>query len=183
MPRFCALLLLGVAFLPGFAPAQETSKPEIPVVASAETEKLAALEGATVRVTGFVERAAKSSAGNQFLNFSGSEFTTVTFSSDVPKFGERAPADTYGRKTVAVTGPIKIYKGKPEIVLNHPSQIEIIDPSQAAVPEAKPESPPEPEPEPAPEPEAPAPEAAPEEKPPPDPSKPGPVDWRKYFPE
>ncbi len=190
-PQFPGIPILAAGLLVAAFPAsaEDASRPEIPVIASVETEKLAGLEGQTVKVTGYVENTGKSGAGNQFLNFSGSEFNTVTFNSDVPKFGDTAPADTYRQKTVAVTGPIKIYKGKPEIVLNHPDQIEIIDPSEAAIPEEKPEAPPEPDAEPEPDPKSePEPEAVVEKTPgeneaPADPAVPGPIDWRKYFPE
>ncbi len=155
--------------------------PAIPAVASSETEKLHSLEGETVRVTGLVKAARTSPSGHQFLDFAGSEFMTVTFRSDLDEFGEALPADTYEGKTVAITGPVKIYKGIPEIILNHPSLIEIIPASEAIVPPPPPE--PEKIAEAAPEPSAPEPEPEkPALKEKVDEKKP-PVDWRLYFPD
>jgi hypothetical protein len=63
-----------------------------------------------------------------FLNFHKNwkrYFTAVIFESDFEKF--QAPPDEYYLfKKVRVRGLIKEYKGKPEIIVNHPSQIEII---------------------------------------------------------
>ncbi len=64
-----------------------------------------------------------------FLNFHENwrkYFTAVIFSSDFDKF-PRYPEDYYLTRTVRVTGLIKEYKGKPEIILKSPSQIEIIE--------------------------------------------------------
>ena len=38
----------------------------------------------------------------------------------------RNPEDFYRGKTVRVTGIVKEYEGKPEIILNSPKQIEVI---------------------------------------------------------
>ena len=119
--------------------ADDEEGAEIPSLACTETEKLLALEGKTVRVTGKVARTGKSNAGNQFLNFEASEFVAVTFSSDVSKFTEGDPADLFDGKHVAITGPIKIYKGIPEIVLSKPSMIELVDAADLVVPEPEPE--------------------------------------------
>ena len=64
-----------------------------------------------------------------FLNFHKNwrkYFTAVIFSSDFDKF-PRYPEDYYLNRTVQVSGLIKEYKGKPEIILKSPSQIEIIE--------------------------------------------------------
>lgn len=63
-----------------------------------------------------------------FLNFHKDwrkYFTAVIFSSDFDKFPQH-PEDHYLNRKVRVTGLIKEYKGKPEIILKSPSQIEII---------------------------------------------------------
>ena len=184
--RSCSLTGLVFLALATSSIAQENqatnpAEPDaIPALASSESEKLHALEGETVRVTGLVEATRISQSGHQFLDFAESDFMTVTFRSDLDEFGEALPADTYKGQTVAVTGPIKIYKGIPEIILNKPSLIEIIPASEAVVPPPppEPEIAPEPEPEPTepePEPEKPAEEKKmAEEK--------SPIDWRKYFP-
>ena len=64
-----------------------------------------------------------------FLNFHTNwrkYFTAVIFASDFDKFPSN-PEDCFQDKTVQITGVIKEYKGKPEIVLRDPSQIKIID--------------------------------------------------------
>lgn len=63
-----------------------------------------------------------------FLNFHPDYkkyFTAVIFASDFHKFPAN-PEDYYYAKTVRVTGTIKEYQGKPEIILKSPSQIAII---------------------------------------------------------
>jgi len=63
-----------------------------------------------------------------FLNFEKSYpnqcFTGVIFSSDLYKFVQN-PEDYYLNKTVRIFGEVKEYKGRPEIILEAPSQIEI----------------------------------------------------------
>lgn len=64
-----------------------------------------------------------------FLNFHTNwqkYFTAVIFSSDFAKFPPH-PEDYYLNRKVRVTGLIKEYKGKPEIIVKSPSQIEIIE--------------------------------------------------------
>jgi micrococcal nuclease len=64
-----------------------------------------------------------------FLNFHKDwrrYFTAVIFASDFDKFPEH-PEDHYLNRTVRVNGLIKEYRGKPEIILKSPSQIEIIE--------------------------------------------------------
>lgn len=63
-----------------------------------------------------------------FLNFHPDytrHFTAVIFASAFPRFPAR-PENYYYGKRVRVTGYIKEYKGKPEIILDDPSQIEIL---------------------------------------------------------
>ena len=51
-------------------------------------------------------------------------FTIVIWGSDRSKFPE-PPEDLYMGKKVCVKGMIKSYKGKPEVIVNDPSQITI----------------------------------------------------------
>lgn len=63
-----------------------------------------------------------------FLNFHPdykTYFTAVIFASDFSNFPAN-PDMYYRNKKVRVTGLIKEYQGKPEIILNSPSQIEIV---------------------------------------------------------
>jgi micrococcal nuclease len=63
-----------------------------------------------------------------FLNFEKAYpkqcFTGVIFSSDLYKFVQN-PEDYYLNKTVRILGEIKEYRGRPQIILETPSQIEI----------------------------------------------------------
>ena len=64
-----------------------------------------------------------------FLNFHKNwrkYFTAVIFASDFNRFPSN-PEDYYLNRKVRVKGLIKEYKGKPEIILKSPSQIEIIE--------------------------------------------------------
>lgn len=64
-----------------------------------------------------------------FLNFHPDYkhyFTVVIFASDFSHFPE-SPENYYYGKKVRVSGYIKEYQGKPEIILNDPSQIEILE--------------------------------------------------------
>lgn len=63
-----------------------------------------------------------------FLNFHQDyrkHFTAVIFASTFPQF-PLDPENFYRGKKVRISGYIKEYEGKPEIILNDPSQIEIL---------------------------------------------------------
>ena len=51
-------------------------------------------------------------------------FTVLIWGSDRKKFSD-PPETFYKGKTICVTGPIKSFKGKPEIIVRDPSQIGI----------------------------------------------------------
>ncbi|MCL5772974.1 MAG: DNA-binding protein [Firmicutes bacterium] len=64
-----------------------------------------------------------------FLNFSQNwkhDFTAVIFASDWHKFPPN-PETCYKGRKVQVTGLIKEYEGKPEIILNWQSQIKVVE--------------------------------------------------------
>ena len=77
-------------------------------------------------VTGKVDYVYTSSKGNNFLNFCPNyktcPFSAVIFNSDAYKFSN---IKGYGGKTVEITGLIKTYEGRAEIIINDPSQIKI----------------------------------------------------------
>lgn len=79
-------------------------------------------------IEGKITDAYRSKTNTIFLNFEKPYpnhcFTGVIFSSDQYKFVE-SPEKYYGNKTVRIRGEIKEYLGKPEIILEDPSQIEI----------------------------------------------------------
>lgn len=178
MIRTLAIFVLAPAFI---LVAQDDAK-----IAATDTETLKAREGDTVVVTGLIDRTGKAAAGINFLNFKDSEFVCVTFAQQVANFEDGAPADIFKGKWVEVRGKIEIFKGKPQIRLEDPSQITVIEaPSTTAEPKPKPPSAAvDPEPEPAPVLEAPkiaanpAATAGPELV-----NGEPPVDWRNYFPE
>ena len=64
-----------------------------------------------------------------FLNFHNNwtrYFSLVIFDNVFHRFPQK-PEEFYRHKVVRVKGKIKTYRGRPEIVVNHPKQIEIID--------------------------------------------------------
>lgn len=83
--------------------------------------------GQTVTVEGIVSNVYDSRGGTVFVdmggNYPNSTFTGVIFSSDVGTF----PAhDGWTGHTVDITGAIKLYKGKPEIILKSPNQVSVV---------------------------------------------------------
>ncbi|MCB0253782.1 MAG: hypothetical protein KDI55_08640 [Anaerolineae bacterium] len=63
-----------------------------------------------------------------FLNFSRNreDFTLVIFADDAELF-PIAPEDAFRGQRVRATGEVELYQNRPEIIINSPSQIEIID--------------------------------------------------------
>ena len=53
-------------------------------------------------------------------------FTVVIFSRSFKNFS-KPPEEKYYQKKIRVTGTVTLYKGKPEIIVEHPSQIEILE--------------------------------------------------------
>lgn len=81
-----------------------------------------------VIVEGKVVATTRSKTNTVFLNFEKPYpqqcFSAVIFSADQYKFVS-SPEDYYLNKTVRIRGEIKEYRGKPEIILKDPSQIEV----------------------------------------------------------
>jgi micrococcal nuclease len=84
--------------------------------------------GRYVSLTGPVVQATKTSGGTVFLNFKepypDNCFTAVIFPSSLSKFAD--PEIFYLDKIVEVSGSVKEYEGKAEVILDDPSQIRII---------------------------------------------------------
>jgi exonuclease VII large subunit len=80
--------------------------------------------GQVVTVVGAVSGIHKSNSGVTFLDIGGqypnNAFAAVIFKDDAGKFPD---VDALGGKTVEVTGSIRLYQGRPEVVLNDPAQI------------------------------------------------------------
>ncbi|MDK2892957.1 thermonuclease family protein [Methanohalophilus sp.] len=86
--------------------------------------------GETKIVEGFVVSTSKvEDKGIIFLNFHDpyeGYFSVVIWSDDWDKFPDSPDSMYYGKK-VRVTGLIQEYSGSPEIIVNEPSQIEIVE--------------------------------------------------------
>lgn len=82
--------------------------------------------GERVTVEGAVSAIHTAGSGVTFLDIGGSfpnnAFAAVIFKDDVGKFRD---LDTFNGKTIDVTGSVRLYQGKPEIVLNDPAQIKL----------------------------------------------------------
>ncbi len=82
--------------------------------------------GETKCVKGKIDNVYTSAKGNTFLNFCPDyrtcPFSLVIFASDSYKFSN---PKQYQGKTVEITGLIKTYQGRAEIILNGPQQIKI----------------------------------------------------------
>jgi DNA/RNA endonuclease YhcR with UshA esterase domain len=80
--------------------------------------------GETATITDTVDGVHQSSKGNIFLNMGGKypnqAFTAFIFSASAAQFSN---PQQYEGRTVSVSGKISLYKGKPEIIVNSPSQI------------------------------------------------------------
>jgi DNA/RNA endonuclease YhcR with UshA esterase domain len=80
--------------------------------------------GETATITDKVDGVHQSGKGNIFLNMGGNypnqAFTAFIPSASAPQFSN---PQQYEGRTVAVSGKITLYKGKPEIIVNSPSQI------------------------------------------------------------
>ncbi|WP_439925207.1 hypothetical protein [Nitrobacter sp. JJSN] len=80
--------------------------------------------GETVITKGTVDEVHTSTKGNTFLNFGGS-YPQQAFTAFIPVKNAAMFPDVHALqgKTVEVSGPVKLYKGKPEIILESPSQL------------------------------------------------------------
>ncbi len=86
----------------------------------------AAYEGQQVMVEGLVVDSYKSSSVI-FLNFSSdrSQFKAVIFQRDWSKWPQ-SPEQLLLGQTVRISGPVKLYEGTPEIIVNDPAQVEVV---------------------------------------------------------
>lgn len=85
--------------------------------------------GEEVCVEYFVSSAFQSAGGHIFLDEKEdykNGFVSVIFSNTIEKFDQN-PSDLYDQVTVRVRGVIKLYQGRPEIIINGPDQVMIVD--------------------------------------------------------
>lgn len=87
-------------------------------------EEAAKHVGETATVTGKVDGFHQSGKGNIFLNMGGA-YPNQAFTAFIPSGSavQFTNAQQYDGKTVSVSGKIQLYKGKPEIIVNSPSQV------------------------------------------------------------
>jgi len=112
-----ALLLFSIASLDRALAGQ-------PVIADTDA---AAHVGQTVTVEGLVAVVFKSPKGGYFLDFENAYpnqlFSAVVFASSAAKFSDLT---SYRGKRVQITGQVRLYKGKPEIILDSPDQLRLV---------------------------------------------------------
>src|SRR5438132_13971094 len=80
--------------------------------------------GETATVTDRVDGVHQSGKGNIFLNMGG-KYPNQAFTAFIPSSiaWQFSQPQQYEGRTVAVSGKITLYRGKPEIIVNSPSQI------------------------------------------------------------
>jgi DNA/RNA endonuclease YhcR with UshA esterase domain len=80
--------------------------------------------GETATITDRVDGVHQSGKGNIFLNMGG-KYPNQAFTAFIPSVSaaQFSNPQQYEGRTVAVSGKITLYKGKPEIIVNSPTQI------------------------------------------------------------
>ena len=87
-------------------------------------------QGKTITVCSKVQSTyvTKGDKKTTYLNFGNpypnTTFTVVIFEGDLPNF-KNTPSEYLKDKNVCITGKVKIYKGKPEMIVNKEEQIKI----------------------------------------------------------
>jgi hypothetical protein len=116
-----------IAAMPLLTPAATTAAP-VPANQAISWQDAAAYAGQTVTVAGQVVDTYQSDKV-VFLNFAkeyAKTFKVVIFADVWPHF-PAPPAEYYRAKTIRVTGQVKIYQNAPEIIVDRPDQIEIME--------------------------------------------------------
>lgn len=124
-----AVAIGGFAFL-GNARGKEAAPP--PRVAANNSAKVKSLSGKTVTLFGKISRANQSKSGNHFLNFYSSDVTIFCAKKDAGKFKSGGPAKLFANKEIEVTGKLEDFKGKPQIKIVSPKQIQLANSKLAA---------------------------------------------------
>lgn len=82
--------------------------------------------GSEMTVEGVVSQVSFSNGGTTFINFGGRfpnhVFYAVIFNRDVDQF---SGVEALEGRAVAISGTVDLYKGKPQIILKSPDQIEL----------------------------------------------------------
>jgi DNA/RNA endonuclease YhcR with UshA esterase domain len=89
-----------------------------------QVEEASSHVGETVTVRGVVANVHTSRAGNTFINF-GRPYPNQVFTAVIFKERTRLFPNVHSLEgsEVLVTGEVRLYKGKPEIILRDPSQL------------------------------------------------------------
>jgi DNA/RNA endonuclease YhcR with UshA esterase domain len=140
------VVLAGVAVV-GLLRAQEVApgaaaQAEAPVVPATETARLRELVGHKVTVEGKVGRIGTTQDGKiTFFNFSSERngFVTVVFERSYPGFTDGLKG--YANKRVRVTGIVQRFReDTPQIVLERPEDIKVIEEAAVATPTPTPQA-------------------------------------------
>ncbi len=113
---------------PGVAGTSGAASAAVPATpAEISWQEAAAYEGRRVTVEGVVVDTYKSDKVI-FLNFSRnrSDFKAVIFASAWPRW-QQTPDELYFGQTLRITGQVKLYNGAPEIIVDEPEQVEVVD--------------------------------------------------------
>jgi DNA/RNA endonuclease YhcR with UshA esterase domain len=99
----------------------QTSLVSLPVYTALEAQKHV---GETATITDRVDGVHQSGKGNIFLNMGG-KYPNQAFTAFIPSTSaaQFSQPQQYEGQTVAVSGKITLYRGKPEIIVTSPSQI------------------------------------------------------------
>lgn len=77
-------------------------------------------------VVGVVSQVSNSGKGTTFINFGGRFPNHVFYAVIFRKNGHKFPSVyTYEGQTIAITGTIELYKGKPQIIVSSPDQVQV----------------------------------------------------------
>ena len=104
-------------------PTNTQSEPGRPAT---DTPLATAKVGQQVSVTREVAKTNVSRAGHHFIEFKSKDLVLFCPRKNASKFDGGGPAALYKGKTIRVTGQFARFKGGPQIVLNDPSQVQII---------------------------------------------------------
>lgn len=121
----CGLWALVVFQIPDTSATAKGNRPVAPVIGHQDAGKY---YNQTMTVQGKIV-ASHNTGKVCFLNFQKnwrSSFTAVIFAGDFDRF-PAAPEDHYLNRKVQITGLIREYRGKPEIIVKNPAQIKILD--------------------------------------------------------
>lgn len=121
-----AVALIACSVLVGFAWAtfgSDAAEPRALRPGTVTAADAAAHVGESISVEGVVSEVHVSERAT-FIDLDGrypnEQFTGVIFTSDAGAFSD---VDAYEGKTVDITGTVRLYRGRPEIILTSPSQI------------------------------------------------------------